>query len=43
MGVSIYYKGDYRNNKRFGLEKNKANSKPIWLFYRRERRVRGGF
>ena len=43
MGVSIYMKGYYEEFRGFGLRENKANSKPIRLFYRRERRVRGGF
>ena len=29
IGVNSYLKGDYEQNSRFGLEKNKANSKPI--------------
>ena len=36
-------KGRYEDFNGFGRRKNKANSKPIRLFYRRERWVRGGF
>jgi hypothetical protein len=43
MSLSIYLKGDYEELYALKAAKNKANSKPIRLFYRRERRVRGGF
>ena len=40
MNATIFVRRNYENNSALRLRENKANSKPICIFYRGERRVR---